>query len=123
MKYLILFFGSLIALAGLVIMMSPQTIISLLDRFKQHIALYVLAVVVRLLLGVILIVYAPHSAFPLTLQVIGAVSVLAALGILLIGHSRLQRLIDYLLEKAGMLFRPAGAVGVMLGAFLIYAVY
>ncbi len=123
MKYLILLFGSLISIAGFAIMVSPQPIISLLDRYRQHVALYVVAVVVRLLLGAVLIAYAPQSAFPLALRIIGVVSVAAALGILLIGPARLNRLIDFLLAKAARVFRPAGVVGVLLGAFLIYAVY
>ncbi|NNC76526.1 MAG: hypothetical protein HKN77_01105 [Woeseiaceae bacterium] len=123
MKYLILLFGGLITFAGLAITVSPQPVLSLLDRYKQHVALYVLAVGVRLLLGAILIVYAPQSAFPLVLRIIGIVSIAAALGILLIGPGRLQRLIDYLLAKAGTIIRPAGVIGILLGAFLIYAVY
>lgn len=123
MKFLILLFGSLIAFAGLAITVSPQSIMSLLDRYKQHVALYVLAVGVRVLLGAVLIAYAPHSAFPLALRIIGVVSIAAAFGILLIGPGRLQRLIDFLLAKVQMIIRPAGVIGVLLGAFLIYAVY
>lgn len=123
MKFLILLFGGLIAFAGLAITVSPQSILSLLDRYKQHVGLYVLAVGVRLLLGAALIAYAPQSAFPLVLRIIGVVSVVAAIGILLIGPGRLRWLIDFMLSKAGKIVRPAGAIGVLLGAFLIYAVY
>lgn len=123
MKYVILMFGSLIALAGLAIAVSPQSILSLLDRYKQHVALYVLAVGVRLLLGAALIAYAPQSVFPLALRIIGVISVAAALAILLIGPGRLGQLIDFMLAKAGSIVRPAGCIAILLGAFLIYAVY
>lgn len=122
MKFLILVFGGLIALTGLIIVVSPQSVLSLLDRYKQHLAIYVLAVAVRLLLGTVLIAYAPQSAFPLVLRIIGVVSIAAAVVILLIGPRRLQRLIDLLLSKAGVVMRPAGVIGALLGLFLVYAV-
>lgn len=122
MKYFILLFGGLIVLVGLAIAVSPQSSVSLLDRYKQHAATYVLAVGVRLLLGVVLIAYAPQSAFPLVLQIIGVVSIAAAIGILLIGPGRLQRLIDWLIARAGRFARSAGIITVLFGAFLIYAV-
>lgn len=122
MKTFILLFGGIIVLIGLAIVVSPQSLVLQLERYKRHVATYVLAVVVRLLLGAVLIAYAPKSAYPLVLQIIGVVSIAAAVGILLIGPGRLQRLIELLIAKAGTVMRPAGIVGVLLGAFLIYAV-
>ena len=122
MKYLVILFGAAIAMAGAAIAFSPRSLLSLLDRYREQPAIYVLAVVVRLLLGAVLIAYAPQSAFPLALRILGIVAIAAAIGILLMGPARLRRLIEWLLTRADSLARPAGVVAVVFGAFLVYAV-
>lgn len=122
MKIFILVVGGLITLAGLAIAVSPRTFLALFDRYKHRTGLYVLAVAIRLLLGVVLIVFAPQTGYPVTFRILGVILIAAAVGILLIGPGRLQQLIAWLIARVGKYARFAGALAVLFGVFLIAAV-
>ncbi len=122
MSYILLLFGISILLLGVVILVNPDSIFGLIISHSESLGLHVLAVVVRLVLGIALITYAAESKYPVALQVIGWLSVTAAIIFGLMGRSRFMGLITWGLSFASSFGRFAGFLAILLGGFLIYAV-
>ncbi len=80
-----------------------------------------LAIASRLILGGALLVAAPFSRFPDTFRALGAITVLAALALPLVGRERLKSLIDWASQLPLWALRLWTFVGVLFGAFLLYA--
>lgn len=122
MNYIILLFGFLILLSGALILVRPETIFGLIRSNSESLGLHILAVVVRLILGIALITYAAESKFPFFLQLIGWLSLTAAIILGVIGRSRFKGLIEWALRLSSSLGHFAGLLAVLIGALLIYAV-
>ena len=56
MNYIILLFGTATIVAGIIIVINPETVFGLIRRKSESLGLHILAVVVRIILGVALIV-------------------------------------------------------------------
>lgn len=122
MNYLIFLFGTLIVLSSVVLLIKPAAIFSLFAKHANSIWLRLFAVAVRIVLGVALIAGASESKFPVVLQVLGWLSILAAVMLTVIGKVRFQNLIKWALELAPPFKSLAGLLGILFGGFLIYAV-
>ncbi len=120
MTVIIIVFGTLLLLAGIAIVTSPDVVFGPLRNNSEKLLLHVLAVVVRLILGILLITQADLSKFPLLVEIIGWLSVIAAIVLALMGRNNFMRLMSW----AFSLLKPFGRYGGMLvtlfGAFLIY---
>lgn len=122
MNYFILLFGALIALSGAVLLIRPDTIFGVLRRYADSIGLRLFAIIVRITLGVVLVIGASASRFPVVLQILGWLSISAALVLVVIGRVRFQNLIKWSLGLAPAFTGLAGLLAVLFGGFLIYAV-
>lgn len=122
MNFVIIVFGAVIVVAGLFIIVKPQSLLGTLKRQSGNTSLQAVAVGGRLLLGAALITYAPQSQFPATLHVLGWIAIIAAIGLLAIGRNRFQRMIEWAATFSDTYARMAGVVAVLFGAFLVYAV-
>ena len=81
------------------------------------------AVIVRLLLGAALIGIAPASLFPMTFQVLGVLSLLAAVALAVSGRERVRRFLDWSLERFSPVFNRLWLLfGMAFGAFLVFGV-
>lgn len=125
MDYIISLLGILIALLGAVMVISPPAIFGLFRAHADAPWIHVLAVVVRLVLGAALLVHAHESRYPLAFQVLGWLSVIAALALTLVGRARFKALMRWTLTLADSPWLPrfAGSLAVLLGVFLLYAVW
>lgn len=82
-----------------------------------------IAVIVRLLLGIALIIAARASPFPVVFQVLGAIAILAAVALVLIGRAPVRRLIGWFSEHmSAAMVRVWLLFGIAFGGFLIYGV-
>ena len=122
MQYLIILFGVLIIVIALVMLVRPSPFVDYLRQYSVTISMQVLAVAVRIILGLALILYADRSKFPLTLEIIGWLSLAAAVTIAVLPHTRFKRLISWVLDRfQGYVW--VGALAAMgFGIFLVYAV-
>ena len=121
MTILILIFAVLTLLAGLVILVNPDIIFG---QFARHIDapwLHVTAVSVRLLLGVLLIVQSSVSRFPLVIEIIGWISIIAAVFFAVIGRENFKRIIGWALSLQEPYGRAGGVLAAGFGAFLVYS--
>ena len=118
---IIIVFGLITFIAGAIIVINPETIFGLIRHKLEKLSLQLLAIVIRLALGILLIQYADESKFPAAIEIIGWLSIAAAITFSFIGR---QRFVD-LMTWAPSLLKPYGQVGgviaIAFGGFLIYA--
>jgi len=121
MTKLIIIFGALSLLAGIVIVINPEVIFGSLRKNLDKPGVQILAVVVRLIIGALLISQSSLSKFPLAIEIIGWLSIVAALSLAVMGRHNFHRLMSWGLN----IFKPFGRVGgifaAAFGGFLIYA--
>ncbi|MCL3778869.1 hypothetical protein EMN47_00560 [Prolixibacteraceae bacterium JC049] len=120
MKTLIKLFGILLVLAGISLLFAPEVIFDFLESNKNEMWVYVCAIVVRLILGVVLIIAANKSRHPLALKILGAFIVIIAFTFLFIGQQNLQQLITTVIEVFVPYARLMGVVSIGFGSFFLY---
>ncbi len=122
LAYLIIAFSTATIIAGLIILINPEIIFGLLRRNLESLSLHVLAVVVRIILGLALVVCAAASRFPTAVLVLGWVSIVAAAVLAIVGRKNFKRLMSWALGLTPYLGRIGGVLAILFGTFLIYAV-
>ncbi|MBT8114971.1 MAG: hypothetical protein KJP04_06310 [Arenicella sp.] len=118
---LIIVFGLMLMIAGCVILANPESIFAPLRNALDRPGLQVAAVLARLTLGYLLISQAALSRFPLLIQIIGWLSVVAAITLAVVGRNNFKRLMNWALSLVKPLGRVSGAVAFSFGAFLVYS--
>ncbi len=121
MTVLIIIFGALNLLAGIVIVINPEVIFGFLRNNLEKLELHILAIVVRLVLGVLLIYQSNVSKFPFVIEIIGWLSIVAAIFLAVIGRRNFNRLMSWALSFVKRFGRVGGILAAAFGAFLIYA--
>ena len=121
MTVLIIIFAALTLLAGIVIIINPEVIFGFLRNNLDKLALHILAVVIRLVIGALLIYQSNISKFPLVIEVIGWLSIVAAIFLAVMGRRNFNRLMSWALSLVKPIGRVGGVLAVAFGAFLIYA--
>ncbi len=121
MTVLIIIFGALTLLAGIVIVINPEIIFGFLRKNLDKLVLHILAVVIRLLLGALLIYQSGVSKFPFAIVIIGWLSIIAAVSLAVIGRRKFKLLMVWALSLSKPFGRVGGIVAAAVGAFLIYA--
>jgi len=122
MKIFIILFGLfIIAMAGLMLLRAKfftETMIKHAESAWMHI----LAASVRIVFGLVLVLYADQSRFPLTLHIIGWIGIVAGVLLALLPRAKFARLINWALKQFTR-YIPVGALfAIIFGGFLIYAV-
>lgn len=121
MSVVIIVFGALTLLAGVVIIINPEIVFGFLKRYLEKLELQILAIVVRLVLGALLIYLAGVSRFPLVIEVIGWLSIIAAITFAIIGRNNFKILMSWAMSFQKPYGRVGGLIAVCFGGFLIYA--
>jgi len=119
-KLLITLFGVLICLAGVAILIFPDQFRNAMNKWTGQ-PRFLFAVIIRVVLGAILLSEAANLKFPLAMKIIGAISILAAVILLLVGQERMDRFIDWWLKQSDKLLRVSSVLAIAFGAFFIYA--
>lgn len=121
MTVLIIIFGALTLLAGMVIVINPEVIFGFLRNNLDKPMLHILAVVVRLVIGVLLIHQSNVSKFPFVIEFIGWLSIVAAVFLAVMGRRNFNRLMSWALSLLKPFGRVGGVLAAAFGGFLIYA--
>jgi hypothetical protein len=119
MTLLITLFGALILVAGVAGIFSPGSFRRLLTSMPVH-GRYIAAVVVRLLIGVLFLWLADDLRYPLAMTILGWLSIAAAIGILIMGRERLDRLVDWWMALGDGVLRLGMLFALLFGAFLVH---
>ena len=108
-------------MAGIVIVINPEVIFGFLRNNLDKLELHILAVVVRLVLGVLLIYESNVSKFPFVIDIIGWLSIVAAIFLAVMGRRNFYRVMSWALSFVKTVGRVGGVLAVAFGAFIIYA--
>jgi hypothetical protein len=112
-------FGVVILLAGVLVAVSPERLLSVAD-WESRRGLYI-AAATRIVTGLVLILAAPVSKSPIGFRIIGAIALLAGLVFPLIPIDRWAGFIRWWTQEHRALYRASAAVAILLGAFIAYA--
>ena len=121
MTELIIVFGALVFLAGVVIVIKPEIVFGYLGGNIDKPLLQILAVVVRLAIGALLILQADQSRYPLVIEVLGWLSVVAAGSLLVMGRKNFLRLMAWAMGLVKPFGRLGGVLAMAFGGFLVHA--
>ena len=122
MNYIVILFGAATLVAGIIILINPETVFGLLRRKSESPGMHILAVVVRIILGVALLLCAAESKYPTTILILGWISVIAAAVLGVMGRANFKRLMSWALTVAPSFGRLGGLLAILFGSFLIHAV-
>lgn len=121
MTELIIIFGALTFLTGVVIVINPEVIFGYLRRNLDKPAIHILAIAVRLILGALLILQSDLSKYPLIIEILGWLSIVAALSLAVMGHQNFIRLMSWALNFLKPFGRVGGVFATAFGGFLVHA--
>lgn len=113
--------GLLIFAAGALGLARPTALMALVERPWRTRAGLVLAVVVRVVVGVVLLTAASSTRFPWWIGGLGALSLVAGALLPLLGYQQLRRFIDWWQAQPDGFVRAWSLVACGFGAFLVYA--
>ncbi|MBX2883076.1 MAG: hypothetical protein KTR32_24195 [Granulosicoccus sp.] len=113
--------GVLLVIAGFLTAVNPRIPLNFIRDNLDSLWLYLVAIVVRLLLGGLLVSQADQAIFPLTIAVLGWIIIIAALGLAIMGRRRFEHFIARMLNIFSPFGRAAGCLAIAFGSFLIYA--
>lgn len=113
--------GAVISALGVAGFAAPRRIVRGLEGFKSSPRKIYGWAAVRVLAGVVLILGAPETAFPMLIRIIGAALVLKAALVPLLGLDRVRSLLEWLQARPPILIRCLFLLVVVFGAFLVWA--
>jgi len=122
MNYIVILFGAAILVAGIIILVNPETVFGLLHRKSESLGMHILAVVVRIILGAALIICAAESKYPTAILIIGWISIVAAAVLGIVGRTNFKRLMSWAVGLAPSFGRIGGLLAILFGGFLVHAV-
>jgi hypothetical protein len=111
----------IIVLLSMYGVLRPVALTSLVQRFMSHANALWVAVAVRLLLAILLWFSAPVSHTPLTFQVLAVLAAVAAGALLIVGSSKVTRLLDWVAVWRPLAIRLWCLLGVGFGVFLLWS--
>jgi hypothetical protein len=112
--------GAIVSLVCLTGVMLPAQLLHAVKAAWQYPAAMYVAVMVRLTVGVLLLMTAPHGRFPLAFQVLGWIAIVAGLLLPVVGRGRIDRLLDWWSRRSAPAIRLWSLAGLAFGCFLVY---
>lgn len=117
----ILIFSGMILVAGFLLLINPAIVFGFLQRNIENSATHLIAVVVRLVIGMLLIVQSGTSRFPSIIEALGWVFVVAAFSLAVIGKVKFRRMMSWVLINLKSFGRVAGIISIGFGGYLLFA--
>jgi len=121
MSVLFKILGLSIIIAGISLIVKPDFLLAWFENNISNTKMYFAAIGIRLILGILLIVAANQSKFPPLIKALGAISIIAALVFLVIGHEQFVEFITMILDSFRSLAPLAAVLSIVIGSFLIIA--
>ena len=121
MKSIIKLFGMLMLLAGVSLLIDSELIVGWIEDNMENTLIYISAIVARLVLGIIFLVAAKESKYPVSIRIFGYLFILAAIIFVFIGQENFQHFITSLIPGVKPFAPVSGLLSIVFGSFLIYA--
>ena len=119
--YFISLFGALMVLLSIIMVVSPEYWSKGIMKFSEKPFFHPFEIVSRLLFGVVLVVFADQTLYPIFMSFLGYVLVLVGVGLAFTPPSRHRQFAVWSAQKFKEMFRPAGIGSLLFGTFIIYA--
>jgi len=114
--------GAVFGAVGIAGLAAPSVIFAAIDGFKPSpVKIYGWAAI-RVLLGAVLILGAPDTAFPTLIRFIGAALILKATLVPLLGLDQVRSILDWFQGRSPLVVRFLCLLLTFFGAFLVWAV-
>ena len=121
MKLIIKIVGVLLILAGISLLINSDGIYGWVEGNVKNTSLYIAAIVGRLVLGVLLVVAAKESKYPVVIKFFGYLAIIASIVFVLIGHQDFQNFIASMMASFKAFSPVSGLLSMLIGGLLIYA--
>ena len=105
---------------GLMGVLNPRSLMALVQRGRGPVRFW-FAVSFRLVLGAVFLAVAPDCRAPMVVRTVGVISIAAALGLVVLGTARLDKIIEWWLARSLTYVRLWASGAIAFGALLIYA--
>jgi hypothetical protein len=122
MKTFIIIFGIFIIVMAGFMLLRPKDFGATLMKYSEALWMHILAVAVRLAFGIVLVLYADQSRFPLALQIIGWIGIAAGVILAFTPRAKFTQLVKWAFERFSAYIQIAAFSALLFGGFLIYAV-
>jgi len=119
MTIIIALLGALMVLLGLVGLVQPnrfRTMFTTMDSQTR----FILAIVIRLAMGALLWWLADELRHPHVMRILAVIAVVAAVGVLVMGRNRLDKLIGWWLGKPDGVLRVSALFAAAFGGYLVF---
>jgi hypothetical protein len=121
MKLIIKLFGILMLLSGISLLIKPEIILDWIENNMENTSLYISAIFVRLVFGILFIVAARESKYPGLIKFFGYLFIIAAIIFTFMGQESFQDFITSLIPDVKPFAPVSGLLSIAFGGFLIYA--
>ena len=121
MKLIIKIFGILMLFSGIILLINSEIIIGWIKDNMENTSLYVSAIVVRFVFGVLFIVAAREAKYPIVIKFFGYLFIIAAIIFIFMGQESFQAFIASLFPNVKPFAPISGLLSIAFGGFLIYA--
>ena len=108
-------------LAGISLLFNPEIIIGWIEENMENKSLYISAIVVRLVFGILFIAAARESKYPNLIKFFGYLFIIAAIIFIFIGQESFQDFITSFIPHVKPFAPISGMLSIVFGGFLIYA--
>ena len=119
MTLLVAAFGAPIFLLGIVGLVQPDRFRSFLGGMDSQLR-FALAIAIRVVMGALLWWLADDLRHPQVMRILAAIAIFAAVGLLLMGQGRLDKLVEWWLSLSDGLLRFSALFAAAFGAYLVY---
>ena len=119
MTLLVAAFGAPIFLLGIVGLVQPDRFRTFLGGMDSQLR-YVIAIAIRVVMGALLWWLAEDLRHTQVMRILAAIAIFAAVGVLIMGQGRLDKLVDWWLSRSDGLLRVSALFAAVFGAYLVY---
>ena len=119
MTLLVAALGALAVLIGLVGLVQPGRYRLMFNTMNSR-TRFVLAVIIRLAMGGLLWLLADELRHPHVMRILAVIAVVAAVGLLIMGRTRLDKFVDWWLSRPDSVLRVSALFAAVFGAYLVY---
>ena len=107
--------------SGISLLINPEFIFGWMEVNVAKTSLYISAIVVRLIFGILFIIAAKESNYPGVIKFFGFLFIIAAIIFIFIGHERFKDFSSSLIPDVKPFAPVSGLLSIAFGGFLFYA--
>jgi hypothetical protein len=119
MTIIVALLGALAVLFGLIGLVQPNRFRAMFTTMDSQ-TRFILAIVIRLAMGALLWWLADELRHPHVMRILAVIAVVAAVGVLVMGRNRLDKLIGWWLRKPDGVLRISALFAAAFGSYLVF---